>query len=390
MEEINQKPSYSYHYLILAIIAITSVLIFSFSQNNIKYDKPLYDGYHYLNITKSFKGEQTIVSSPFHKRPLTSYLVHLMGDNNLVLKYKIINLSFGLLSFFCLCVSLIRLKIDFKYIYLIALLYLIHWAGPIRLTLFDPVNTDGAVYLVLSLFLLAFAYQYRLLMFIIIGIGILIKEMFIPLYIGTLLWSSIKNKKISLIIFGLVYGAAMLFSQHIWTSHLNIKIVGNHSIFNVIYNNILDIINKPHILFTYLVTFTLIYGPFMNVLSKRNFFKGNNKPFEFLFYAIILVLLPLIGGRDYSRLLFLNFSVFIFLIVQNNLKFKRIEFFTTLALIIIVSRPFDLIPIEHKYLSSWFPEKIINFKEYNLWAFLIVFLSSITYWCYLLFKTRKL
>ena len=190
-------------------IAILSIyLIFFIFQPIVDYSSnTLYDGKQYLKIAEYFAGttNEYLVNFPFNTRIGVPFIVSFFPSS--LVGFTVINMI-SLFSFYALLNYFFMRYIKATFIQTAAvLLWLsLHFAGPLRYYIHDPMSIDLPIMVLEGLVVLAYLKKKPLLLFIAAVCGIFIKESMIPLLVLLLISSLIFHKKtlLKLLLFTLI------------------------------------------------------------------------------------------------------------------------------------------------------------------------------------------
>lgn len=345
-----------------------------------------YDGVYYSEIAEQIADGQVPASkSPFVYRIGTPALVAFFAADISPKEFRSVNFLASVISI-ALLISFLRLYLnDEKHVLLFAILYIMYWQAPLRLTFFYPVHTDPFAIVFLLASLIAVTKIHRgqnirknlSLLTLLTVFGVIFREITIApalaLALSTLFSDGIRFARNSFTlerfryyvpsIAGLIVFATVVFSV-------------NKTDDSTFFGATLGWLYEKSVA-RYLHAWFLAFGPvlllaFFDFSSVRQFF-AQNKPL--LYYFLLIAFVGWVGGSDTERLLYWSAPV-IFVLAGKFLS-ERSELLTKpmlafLAITQLISmRAFLLIPDEPSNYQSVIPflTPLTNeFPLFDLWS----------------------
>lgn len=341
-------------YLGLTVILLSVYATFFILQPIVDYSsETLYDGKQYLKIVEYFSSENNsyLVNFPFNSRIGIPYLVSFFPSP--LLGFTIVN-GLSLIAFFSLLSYFLTkyMQANFTQLTGVLLWLSLHFAGPLRYYIHDPMSIDLPIMVLEGLVVLAFFKKNTALLFVAAICGIFIKESMIALLVLLIIASILFHKKdfIKPLILTLICTIVIKTS---------IGIQFPMAIPNWKYNSVITLLFKlkfialhPIELLQWSTSLLFVGGLFSLQIKKTKALTSEQK--TICMTAIYGLVISMLGGEDYARLLFTSsifiFSVLIYFTKNTNPK--------VLVYLIFGSLPFlritDILTTKNSYLT--FPE----------------------------------
>jgi len=323
------------------------------------------DANEYLKIYGYFQGESDWNNIRFgiHNRIVIPYLAALLPWENASFNFFVLNTVLALLSLIALFYLLKHFKIENNYRFLILVFFSLHYVGPFRQNAISPINVDMAVYFFEVLFLLLLLKRRYVYLILLTPVAIAIKEIFLALTVSFLVINLIqryifndKNVTLTPLIVMLLVG---ILTKWILNEVYPSASPGRNSILVMLFH-IREFIVHPDHLWRWLLSLFVAYGGFLFLLlknhSKKQFIRNDFLTIHLL--SISVLVLSIVGGMDYTRLIFLGCPYLItsiFIISKPN----RNEIWFAFFISIVLTRFWMKLPVISKDLSpynSWMPE----------------------------------
>ena len=203
---INKK---GVQFLIIFFTILLVYILYSFAQAPISYNEGKgWDGISYYSIAEKFcQNSKIIEQGPFVNRIgtpfLVSFLIKLKVTNSILTGFKIINIIASLICALLLYYWLLINNIKFIINYIVNLIFITTWIGPLRFTLYYPAFVDPLFLMcILSGIILIELYSRKKKIYYIFYLsglsffGVLIRESYIIIPISLLFINNPFNFKI--------------------------------------------------------------------------------------------------------------------------------------------------------------------------------------------------
>jgi hypothetical protein len=341
-------------HLALVGIILTIYLVYFILQTQVDYSSDtLYDGKQYIKIVNYFSNYSTNynVDFPFNSRIGVPYLVSLFA--NTITGFLIIN-AVSLFAFLIILSYFLTnyIKATFAQLTGVLLWVSLHFAGPLRYYIHDPMSIDLPSMVFEGLVVLSFLKQKTIFLVCAAICGIFIKESMIPLLA-------------ILIISSFLFQQKKLLKPLLLTLLLTIiikTIIGFQFpmvISNWKYNSVITllfklkfIVQNPIEFFQWATSLLFVCGVFLlRFKLPKNLSSQQKTIFLIAVYGLIISLL---GGEDYARLLFTSsifiFSMLIYFIQKTDTKITLYLILGSFPFIRITA----ILPRNNSYLT--FPE----------------------------------
>lgn len=397
----------------LAAIIYTAVGIWLQPQISLNNGKG-YDGVYYSEIAEQIaNGEVPSTKAPFVYRIGTPAIVALFATENTPKEFRSANFLASILSI-ALLIAFLRLHLnDERLVLLLALLYIMYWQAPLRLTFFYPVHTDpfAIVFLLASLITVTKIQRGQkttenlLLLTLLSVFGVIFREITLAPALALALSTLFsEGHKLSRDAFKLerfrYYVPSIAGLIVLATIMLSVNKTDDSSLFGATLGWLYE-----KSVAKYLHAWFLAFGPvlllaFFDFTSVKQFFIQNK---ALLYYFLLIAFVAWAGGSDTERLLYWSAPV-VFVLAGKFLS-ERPELLTKpiLAVIAITQlismRAFLLIPDEPSDYQSVIPflTPLTNeFPLFDLWSWhgnakmnIISFLQYIILYGILFFWLKK-
>jgi hypothetical protein len=263
-------------------------------------------------------------------------------------------------------------KVDPRYTLLAILFFSLHYVGPFRQNAISPINVDMSVYFFEILFLILFLRQKYLWLMLATPIAIACKELFLALAIilfcVALIWRIVLNDRKYSIPWMLSILFIALLTKFILNFYFPSDAPGRNSILVMAFHTREMLLNPDHIL-RWLLSLFAALGAFIFLLVKRQHFDFKHIDHDQLLVHVLslsVLALSILGGMDYTRLIFLGFPYLmlsIFLLGKNMPREIALAF----LLSIVITRFWKSLPQtfgDPEVHGAWMP-------EYANWQYLI-------------------
>jgi hypothetical protein len=201
----------------------------------------------------------------------------------------------------------------------------LHFAGPLRLNCYDGVGTDASQFLLIALLVYALIKEKGVLLFLVLGLFTIFKESSIPLGIFILLrtLSSYSTQK-NLFFWtagGLFLALCILLYLRQLYPGLGAPRWGSLS---SVYYYVRTFLLEPWRILLAAASFGMAFGYFPLLLRKGIHRFPDALSYSLLGMTLTLVALSLMGGQDYTRLVFFALPPFLsYLFYKNPLPFRQ-------------------------------------------------------------------
>jgi hypothetical protein len=366
-------------YILLFCVIVAVYITYYVLQPYIDYTADiLYDGKKYLKIAYYFMNEATSYSIdfPFNSRIGVPFVVSFFSDH--LITFSVLNII-SLVLFFCILVYFLieYTGAKFAHITFVLLWLSLHYIGPVRYYIHDPVSIDLQIMVVETLVVLSFFKKRGLSVVFLAVIGVFIKESIIPLLVVLALSSYLFFNKdllksiLSALIITIVIKVILGFEYPM-------------AVPNWKYNSVITLLYRLKVIFLHplellqWLTSLLFIGSLFLVKIKR-VYKLSSEQKTILLLAFYGLGISLLGGGDYSRLLFVS-SVYIF---TSLLLFMREVDSREFMFLLLGSVPFMRINyiLPRQYSYKTYPEHF-DVLTCVVWLayFLIVLVVCKMYW----------
>ena len=363
-----------YLYLIIYGLVVASLYHIFQPPNNFR-NGHLADANEYVKIYDFFEGvtETYQVRFGIHNRLVIPILASFLPGDQPELSFFLVNSLFAILSLLAIFYLMQSFKINQTFILLSICYFSLHWVGPFRQNAIDPINVDMAVYFFEVIFLVLFIKRKYWVLLILAPIVIAIKEIFLALLVVFLvvgiLWRFFfKDKSISIPwIFGiLILGISTKVVLNYFYPSVS---PGRNSLIVMAFHTREMILNPDHLL-RWILSLFAAFGGFLFLIIKKPKKLSFNPENKLILHILTLSVLSLsiLGGMDYTRLIFLGFPyVMISIILIGKPGF--IEFIIAFIISIILTRFWLILPdpsASMKLYNNWAPE-ISDWNHLLLW-----------------------
>ena len=398
-----------YLYLIIYGLIVASVYYIFQPPNNFRISH-LADANEYLKIYDFLNGDSADYQVRFaiHNRIAIPLLASFLPGAQPEFNFFLVNSLFAILSLLGIFYLMKSFQINQIFILLSICFFSLHWVGPFRHNAINPINVDMAVYFFEVIFLILFIKRKYLVLLIVAPIAIAVKEIFLALLVVflfiSILWRFFfKDKSISIpwIFSILILGIATKMALNYFYPSVS---PGRNSLIVMAFHTREMLLNPDHLLRWFLSLFAA-FGAFIFLIMKRikklNFTPGNELIIHIL--ALSFLSLSVLGGMDYTRLIFLGFPyvmISILLLGKPGLS----EFLITFIISILLTRFWIILPDPSagmKLYNKWAPE-ISDSGHLFLWVLtafgcLLIFLTgrslfsfnSLSIWCLKWFSLKR-
>ena len=365
-----------YIYLLIFGLAIASLYHQLQPANDYKISS-LADANEYEKIYDYFKGDRANYAVRFgiHNRIAIPFLASLLPGTKIADNFFIINSIFALLSLMLLYYVMSMFRIDTSIIIGALIYFSLHWVGPFRQNAIDPINADMNVYFFELVFLLLLIKQKYLLLLILSPFAIASKEIFLAIlvvfFVISILWRFLfKYKTISIpwvsgiLIIGIITKLVLNYFYPSVSPGRNSIIVMAFHVREMLYN--------PDHLVRWVLSFFAAFGAFLFLFFKKpvKISLPNSDELLVHFLSLAVLALSVLGGMDYTRLIFLGFPYIIISIVKIG-KPKLGEWYLALGLSLLLTRFWMILPDPAKIINGyyiWMPEVA---DATHLWLWLL-------------------
>ncbi len=358
------------HYLLFVLLIISSGLFYLYLniQPQLTHSfSDLFDANKYEKIYRYFEENQSSldVAFPFFSRILVPWLASLLPGESATKSFIIINFIFTLLSVASIYFLWIKTGISRGYIMTGFFWLLVHWAGIVRLNIFDPITVDVPIYFFQALLLLVlFKRKYGWLL-LLAPVATLQKESFIGLLavilIVHLYW--IYSRKESflpslVILIALLLG---ILTKEAVNHYLYPDPEGRSSLITILFHARETLLN-PFRFIRWLAGVFTAYGPLLILavwysIKNKKYLSDN---LELLALSVTYLGFSFLGGDDFTRIAFLGFPfimTWIFKNLQNVHGFLfKAAFIMGLPLMRLLSKIPDPAISGWIKFRNWYPE----------------------------------
>jgi len=282
---------------------------------------PLADYHQYMAAYDYFTGNLDTfeVRFPFNQRVLLPLLAAQLPFTNPIHAFFLINLIITLVgTYFWLKIWQL---LNFSQIKIIGitLFFLLHFAGWLRLHIFDPVTTDPAqmaIYAV-GLYILLKRHYYYLIPFAIVSL--LIKESTLALLMAFLICGFlIRESQRNIVLITIATIITFLGLLLLNNQFAGIGTPSKGSLSSVYYY-VRTFIIEPHFLLRWLASFILVFGAFPALIfSSQSNCDWDQSDKTLVITGLSILGLSLIGGQDYTRLIMFSAPMLLTFIIKNT------------------------------------------------------------------------
>jgi len=345
------------------------------------------DANEYLKIYEYFQGERDWQNVRFgiHNRIVIPFLASLFPWHDATFNFFILNTILAILSLVALYFLLLHYNVEQNHIFLILLFFSLQYVGPFRQNAAGPINVDMGVYLFEILFIWFFLKRKYLPLIIIIPVAIATKEIFLALtiviFLFGLTWRLVfKNKSFSIPALSVMLLIGLITKWMLNESFPSASPERNSIL--VMAFHIREMILNPDHLWRWVLSLFAAYGGFLFLLVKKfrsRDFKTNDTLIIHILSLSVLAL-SVLGGMDYTRLIFLGFPyiiISIFLLSNPEKYTVWIAFFIS----IILARFWIKMPVISMDLSlynKWMPESA-NTNHLIIWTTMMIISFGVFY-----------
>lgn len=358
------KPQFR-NYLIIALFGMAVCIgFYLFQPPNQFAANPKADANEYLKIYEFFQGARAWESVRFgiHNRLAIPFLASQLPWQNPSFNFFVINSLLAILSLLALYYLLEYFEIKRTYSFLVLVFFSLHYVGPFRQNAVGPINVDMAVYLFEILFLLFLLKRKYLLLMLLTPVSIATKELFLALIIAILVLAlatrfifNDKTMSIPALVIMLLIG---VFTKLLLNHYFPSASPGRNSMMVMAFH-IREMIIQPDHFWRWILSLFAAMGGFLFLVIKK--YPGieikNNAMLIVHVLSLSVLALSIIGGMDYTRLIFLGFP---YLIVSVLLSRPRTnDFLMAWAMSILLSRfwiEMPVISLDLNPYNKWMPE----------------------------------
>jgi hypothetical protein len=350
------------------------------------------DANEYLKIYAFFDSQTPWENVRFgiHNRMVVPYLATLVPGEDTRFQFFVVNTLFALLSLMAIFYLLDFLEIKLSYIFIALTFFSLHYVGPFRQNAIGPINVDIPVYLFEVLLVLGFLKKNYLLPILLAPVAVATKELFIAYYLMIFFVAVscrifLKNDQISMTKAGLALIVAVVTKMIL--NHYFPSATPSRNSLLVIAFHLREMLQHPQHLWMWSLSIFAAFGGFIFLIVKKNWRFQINNTNHVVIHALAFtsLLLSIIGGMDYTRLIFIGFP-YIILSVFLLSKPQEHEVWVAGFISIALSRFWMLLPVISQDLSPyrwWMPESSDTIFLFG-WTFTLIV-------CYFLFLAlRKL
>ncbi|MFC2187227.1 hypothetical protein ACFCT7_07895 [Fulvivirgaceae bacterium LMO-SS25] len=332
------KPLPRFGMVYLAFVGLACLAAFVLQPIPNFEELPLADYHHYLAAFDYFAGNVDAfeVRYPYNQRILISWLAAQLPVANPIHAFLLINLVFTMIGAYFWLKIWGFLKFSQLQIIALLLFFSLHFAGWLRLHVFDPVSTDPAQMAIYSIgiYLMLYRKYAYILSFALLALPI--KESTLVLILAFLLlaiWLGESKKNITLIAVAVLLTFIELIVINAQFSGLGTPSKG--AIYSI-YNNLSLLLNDPQLLLRWIAAFFVVFGgiPAL-VFSARRYWEWDTADKILVITGLSILALSLIGGQDYTRLIMFSAPVLFTFGIKNVDKEKWVW-----MLSLLVSLPF--------------------------------------------------
>ena len=305
---------------------------------------PLADYHAYASLYNHFSaGEEQIVKFPFHARVGMPFLASLlplpMEEAFLFLNLVLLVAGFGIwLSIWK------HMHLNLLHQVIMSLFIGLHFAGPVRLNIYDGVGTDASQFLLIALLSYALIKEKGPLILIALVLFTFLKESTIPLGIF-LLMRTYPSYATQRPLFFWIAGGMLLALCILWYLRHSYPGAGapRWGSLSSVYYYIRSFLLEPWRILLVLASFGMAFGYFPLLMIRKAKWCTDQLGLSLLGLTVTLVALSLLGGQDYTRLVFFAVPPFLsYLFYQFPYSIK--QWWPVIALSFVVTCPWQAIP----------------------------------------------
>lgn len=350
------------------------------------------DANEYLKIYAFFDSQTPWENVRFgiHNRMVVPYLATLVPGEDARFQFFVVNTLFALLSLMAIFYLLDFLEIKRSYIFIVLTFFSLHYVGPFRQNAIGPINVDIPVYLFEVLLVLGFLKKNYLLPILLAPVAVATKELFIAYYLMIFFVAVccrifLKNDQISMTKAGLALIVAVATKMIL--NHYFPSATPSRNSLLVIAFHLREMLHNPQHLWMWSLSIFAVFGGFIFLIVKKNWRFQINNTNHVVIHALAFtsLLLSIIGGMDYTRLIFIGFP-YIILSVFLLSKPREHDVWVAGFISIALSRFWMLLPVISQDLSPyrwWMPE-----SSDTIFLFVWTFTLMVSYFLFL--ALRKL
>lgn len=332
--------------------------------NNYKITR-LADANEYEKIYTYFHSDSADYTVRFgiHNRIVIPFFATFMPAKNISTNFFILNTFFAMLSLLALIYLFRYFNINTLYIVLSAIYFSLHWVGPFRQNAISPINVDMPVYLFEVIFLILFIKKKYFLLLILSPVGIATKELFLAMDIVflfiALFWKFYYQDKS----FSIPWILGILFTGVLTKLLLNYyypSVSPDRNSMLVMAFHLREMALHPDHAIRWILSLFGAFSAFLFVtIKKPKDIKSITKD-DALIYLLGLSMLALsiLGGMDYTRLIFLGFPYVMISILKIGNPTKQ-EMIWAFILSITLTRFWMVLPSatgDIRVYGGWMPE----------------------------------
>lgn len=345
---------------------------------------PKADANEYLKIYEFFQGARVWENFRFgiHNRLVMPFLASQLPWQNPSFNFFLINSLLAILSLLALYYLLEYFEIKRTYSFLVLVFFSLHYVGPFRQNAVGPINVDMGVYLFEILFLLFLLKRKYLLLMLLAPVAIATKELFLALIIAILVLAlamrfmfNDKSMSIPALVIMLLFG---IFTKLLLNHYFPSASPGRNSLMVMAFHIREMIIQPDHFWRWILSLFAAMGGFLFLVIKKYPGMEIKNNPVLIVHVLSLSVLaLSIIGGMDYTRLVFLGFPYLIVSVLLSRPSTN--EFLLAWVMSILLSRfwiEMPVISLDLKPYNQWMPESADN-KYLVMWTVAMILAYAI-------------
>jgi hypothetical protein len=343
-------------------------VVFSIFQPVLDYSScPLCDGNFYIQIYQSFKsGQIQIPKPPFQSRFLIPALAAFFPFGTKI-TFWILHYLLGWLSVWMVLRLWQKLELS-AWVKHFAIAWLVlHWVGVFRHNLWDFIAVDSPVIAIHAYFLVILVEKKYHQAYLLVVLGIFVKESIVPLLLAGFMWAFFVEKRISSyhLLIAAIVGLVLLLGLQ---TYLNAT--GANSV-RIALSHAKELLFNPLIFLKWAVALFWAYGLGLYFIKKEGLF---------FWFSIFYLGLGLLGGRDATRILFLGFPFTMTAIVLGLNAKKNYTLAITALLSLPTLRLFEPFPTQYgsAYLN-FFPESangyaFVYFCVYPIFGWVLLWL----------------
>jgi len=338
------------------------------------------DGNQYLKIWSYFKnGGEYKIDFPFNGRVLFIWIASLLPDAlDAFQSFISLNYFFGLATLYLLFFVWNKLAFPVYQCFFLLVYLCLHWSGIIRQYMIDPVGVDIPYLFCLSIFMYLVLVQKYKYLFLIVLLGVATKEALLPFVLLLLLIKIIQKKliffegkkihvdlkqidaDIKYIVLALLAGIACKFLIELYYPPLQ---TGRYksSLVMVVYYGYLVLKDPTHIP-DWITGIILFFGPllypFLKDFPKQLIPHGVKE--ELFLFALLGILLAILGGGDHTRIAFLSFPFFFtYVLFQWKNDMRPFHWIIYMLSMLYLTKCWLYMPtptVSWEIFSRWYPE----------------------------------